>query len=171
MRMLLLAAATTLALGGFNSAAAQTKAKGATNALQGHWTLLSIENMGSDGKATPGVFGPNPKGVFIFEPSGRYSIQIFRQDLPKFAAKSREKGTADENKAVVAGTLSHFGTYKVNQKESSFTILPEASSYPNWTGTEQPARKFAVKGDQLTIANPAPSAGSGTAVLTLKRAK
>ena len=30
-------------------------------------------------------------------------------DLPKFASNSRTNGTADENKAVVQGSISHFG--------------------------------------------------------------
>jgi hypothetical protein len=69
----------------------------------------------------------------------------------------------------VQGLLSHFGTYQV--KDGAFTITPTASSFPNWTGTEQPARKFEIKGDNLTIINPSPSAGGGITYLYLKRAK
>jgi hypothetical protein len=109
--------------------------------------------------------------LFIFDPSGRYSFQMFRPDMPKFASNNRLTGTAEENKAVVQATLAHFGTYTVNEKEGSFSLRIEASSFPNWSGAEQPARKFTITGDVLTITNPASSRGSGASHLVLKRAK
>ena len=136
--------------------------------LHGHWSLESTESVAKDGTRTP---GQAQKGLFIFDPSGRYSIQLYRVPLPKFASNNRQTGTDAENKAVVQGSLAHFGTYKVDDKAGTFTILAEASSFPNWTGVEQPPRKFIVAGDKLTIINPAPSAGSGTSELTLKRLK
>ncbi len=132
---------------------------------------MSVETIEKDGSKKAGSFGPNPKGLFIFHRSGRYSIQIFRPDLPKFASNDRATGTADENKAVVQGTLAHFGTYTVNDKESTFSVRPVGSSYPNWTGVEQPARKFVIAGDELRITNPSPSRGSATSYLILKRAQ
>jgi len=71
----------------------------------------------------------------------------------------------------VSGSLAHFGTYKVDDKAGTLAILPEASSYPNWSGVEQPARKFTVSGEKLQIVNPAPSGGTGTTYLNLQRAK
>lgn len=135
--------------------------------LHGHWNLVSIEDHGPDGSRTA---NPMSKGLFIYDPSGRYAVQIFRPDLPRFAANARAKGTDEENRAVVAGSLSHFGTYQVNEADGTFTLFPEASTFPNWTGVKQPARKFKVEGDTLTIVNPAPSSAVGTTYLTLKRA-
>jgi hypothetical protein len=168
VRRLALASAITLVVCGGNAAAAQQRAGASAKQLQGHWSLVSINNEEEGKKVEP--FGPNPKGLFIFDRSGRYSFQIFRADLPKFASNNRATGTAEENKAVVQGTLTHFGTYKVNEKDGSFTVYPQGSSYPNWTGVEQPARKFAITGDELKITNPAGSRG-GTSYLTFKRAK
>jgi hypothetical protein len=141
--------------------------------LQGTWSLVSVETLAPDGTKKVGNFGPNPKGQFIFDSGGRYSIQIFRPNIPKIAANARDRGTAEENKAVVEGTLAHFGTCKVNDKEGTLTVHPQASSYPNWTGVEQPARKIVIKGEELTLTNPAPtvSAGGGSALLIVKRAK
>ena len=171
---LALAAVTAFALAGGNVAIAQQQGGALAKQLQGTWSLVSIEVVAPDGSKKVGAFGPNPKGLFIFDSGGRYSIQLFRPGIPKFAANARDKGTAEENKAVVEGTLAHFGTYKVNEKESSFTVLPEASSYPNWTGVEQPPRKFTITGDQLSLTNPAPTVSSGvggSALLVLKRVK
>lgn len=153
------------------SVAAQQQGATTAKQLEGLWSLVSLETVAQDGTRKPGSVGTNPKGLFIFDRSGRYSNQIFQADLLKFASNNKQTGTAEENKAVVQGTLSHFGTYKVNEKDGTFTVLPEASSFPNWTGVEQPARKFAIVGDTLTITNPAPTTGSGTNVLTLKRIK
>lgn len=140
----------------------------AAEQLQGHWEFESSEIVGSDGKRTA---GSSQKGLFIFDPSGRYSIQLYAPNLPRIASNSRTTATAEESKAIVTGMLAHYGTYKVNEADGTFTVLPEGSSFPNWTGVEQPARKFAVRGDKLTILNPAPSAGGGVNELTLKRLK
>jgi hypothetical protein len=169
-RQLALAAVTIFAVCSFTVAWAQQKNTASAKQLYGHWSLVSIDTIDQGAKKV-GSFGPNPKGLFIFDRSGRYSFQMFRPDLPKFASNSRMTGTADENKAVVLGTLSHFGTYTVNEKEGTFSVRPDASSFPNWTGTVQPARKFTIVGNELTITNPSSSTGPSTSVLILKRAK
>lgn len=146
---------------------AQQKAAGAAKQLVGHWSLVSVRNV-QDGKTTEPL-GANPKGIFIFDRSGRYALMIFRPDIPKFASNNRNTGTPEENKAVVLGSLAHFGTYSVNEKDGTYTIRPEASTYANWTGTDQ-KRSFSVSKDELKIVNPAGSRG-GTSTLIWKRAK
>jgi len=146
---------------------AQRKAANTAQQLIGHWTLVSSKNE-QDGKTTES-FGSNPKGLFIFDRSGRYAFLQFRSDLPKFASNSRDKGTPEENKAVVVGSLAHFGTYSVNEKEGSFSVHPEAGTFPNWVGIDQ-KRFFSISGDELKITNPSGSRG-GTTTLILKRAK
>lgn len=146
--------------------AAPAFAQSTASQLHGHWSLVSIEDIAPDGRRTP---NPLSKGLFTYDPNGRYTVQIFRPDLPRFAAGIRSRGTDEENRAVVAGSLSHFGTFKVNEAEGTITVFPEASSFPNWTGVVQPARKCRIEGDTLTITNPAPSNSAGTTLLTLKR--
>ena len=157
-------ARSTVVFGG--NAIAQQKAGTLAEQLQGHWSLVSVINE-EDGKRVES-FGPSPRGLYIFDRSGRYALQMYRSDLPKFASNNRATGTAEENKAVVQGSLAHFGTYTVNEKEGTFIVSPEGSSYPNWTGVEQPARKFVINGDELKIANPA-SSRTGSTYLTFKR--
>jgi lipocalin-like protein len=147
---------------------AQEKAGTSAKQLVGHWTLVSNVNE-RDGKKTE-VFGPNPKGLFIYDSSGRYAILLFRANLPKIASNNRETATAEENKAIVQGSLAHFGTYTVNEKEGTFTIRPQGGTFPNWIGADQ-LRKFSITGDELKITNPSPSVGGGTSYLILKRAK
>jgi Lipocalin-like domain len=134
--------------------------------LVGAWTLVSSTTKLPDG--TP-AWGTNPKGLLIFTQNGHYSSQIVRSDLPKFASNSRAKGTPEENKAVVLGSISTFGTYTVDETKKTFTIKFEGSSYPNRVGTEQ-TRPFTIAGDELTVTNPATTVG-GTSEAVYKRAK
>lgn len=148
-------------------ARAQQKAVASAKQLIGHWTLVSVKNE-QDGKTTEPL-GPNPKGLYIFDRSGHYALMIFRPDLPKFASNNRSSGTPEENKAVVLGSLAHFGTYSVNEREGTYSVRPEASTYPNWVGIDQ-IRSFSVSKDELKITNPSGSRG-GTSTLIWKRTK
>jgi Lipocalin-like domain len=155
-------------LSGASTTWAQQQAESKPSQLIGHWTLTSL-TLDQGGK-TIDMYGPNPQGLFIFDPSGRYSIIIVRRGIPKFASGNKETGTTEENRAAVQGNLSHYGTYVVNEKEGSYTLNIDASSYPNYTGTSK--RLFAVTGDELRITNPTPTTGSaGSTLMVLKRLK
>src|ERR1700687_1991140 len=71
--------------------------------LVGSWTPVTVD-----------AYGPNPKGSLIFESNGRFSLQLMRSDLPKYASNNRTQGTPAEYKATVEGSLSYFGTYSVS---------------------------------------------------------
>ena len=42
------------------------------------------------------------EGDFMLDANGHYALLITRSDLPKFASGRIDKGTAEENKAVLA---------------------------------------------------------------------
>ena len=126
--------------------------KSAKDMLVGAWTLLLADGVKADGTHVP-EFGPNPDGILMFSPSGRYALQIERANLPKIKANDREKPTAEESKAIAAGTLAHFGTYTVNDADKSFITHVEASSYPNWNGTKQTRKITALTDDVLTYSD------------------
>jgi hypothetical protein len=136
--------------------------------IVGTWTLVSSDTVQPNGTRSP-TFGSNPKGIAVFDSGGRYVFTFINSSLPKFAGNNRTTGTPDENKAVVQGTLAHFGRYTVNEAEPSLTLHIESSSFPNWVGTEQ-KRTFTVAGDDLKWITPAAS-GGGSAELVWKRAK
>lgn len=143
-------------------------AAASNSALQGTWSLVSIVNELNGSKYEP--YGPNPKGQFIFDGTGHYSIIIMQPDLPRFASNDRVKGTPEENNAVVKGSLVHFGTYKVNEKGDGYSLSIDGSTFPNWSGAQQ-ERRFTVTGDQLKIMNPTSSTPGATSTLLLKRMK
>ena len=134
--------------------------------LAGSWTLVSSVIEQSGAKIEP--FGPNPRGSLILEANGRYLAMVARAGLPKIAANTPLGGTAEENNAIVTGTVAHFGTYVVGA-DKTITFHIETASYPNWDGTEQ-KRTFTLAGDTLTYtAGGAP--GGGIATLVWERAK
>jgi len=90
-----------------------------TNDVVGAWTLVSI-TLEKDGKKTD-FYGPNPQGQLMYDDTGHFSVIITRSDLPKFASNNRETGTAEENKAIVQGSLACFGTYSVSETDKSIT--------------------------------------------------
>ena len=126
--------------------------------LVGTWTAVSSN-----------AFNPNPRGSLIFTSNGRYSLTLARTTLPKVASNNRVTGTAEENKVIVEGSLSHFGKYTVDEKDKTFTFHVETSTFPNWDGTTQ-KRPFTVSGDELKYVTPA-SSGGGRSDLVWKRVK
>ena len=121
--------AIALALAAPSIATAQT----AKN-LVGTWKNVKNTTTGADGK-TVDVFGPKGSGMAIFSADGHFVLVNLNPDTPKFAAKARDKGTAEENKAAVAGGIGLYGSYTVANKQ--LTLKIDGSTYPNWTGSEQ----------------------------------
>jgi hypothetical protein len=135
--------------------------------LVGTWTFVSSTAKLPDGSPT---WGSNPKGLRVYAENGRFSSVIMRSDRPKFASNSRLQGTPDENKTVVVGTISSFGTYTVNEANKTVTIRFEGSTYPNQEGTEQTS-PITITGDELRYTNPAPTIGGPPTQLVWRLAR
>jgi hypothetical protein len=136
--------------------------------LIGPWTVVSVTREQGDNKTEP--FGPNPQGLFMFDPSGHFAIQITQPGRPKFASNNRVAGTTEENKAAVQGTISNFGTYTVNEADHSVSLHIVGSSYPNWD--EADVKQFAeISADEMKWTNPTSGQGTGSALVVLRRAK
>jgi hypothetical protein len=149
-------------------AAAPAQQKTLKEQLVGTWTFVSSTTKLPDGSPS---FGSDPKGLIIFTEDGRYSNQIHRSDLPKFASKNRLQGTPDENKAVVQGSVSSFGTYSVNEADNTLTLQYEASSFPNLAGT-QSTWSVTIAGAEVKFSTATSTAGTGAGLeLVYKRAK
>jgi hypothetical protein len=132
--------------------------------------VASVETTNQDGsKVLP--FGPNPKGVAIFDATGHYIVFNTSSSLPKIATNNRMSGTADENKAIVQGSLSSYGTYSVDEAGKMILLHVEASTFPNWGGLDQKRPINSLTADELRYTNPAPTTGAGSTILAFKRAK
>lgn len=146
---------------------AQPKAGAVNKQIVGVWALVSDVNKAPDG-STKSLFGSNPKGEFIFTSSGHYMSVNTRPDIPKFASGNRMQGTADENKAVVQGTIAHYGTYSVSPDGKVLMLKVEGGTWPSWIGTEQ-KRDLTLKDNEMKYSLAA-SIG-GTSELIYKRVK
>ena len=149
-----------------SAGAQEMKEKTVKGQMFGVWAVVSVVNE-ADGKKTE-PYGANPKGQFIFTADGYFSINIIHPDRPKFVSNNRTTGTPEENKAAMQRSNSSFGTYEISS-DGSITLHIVGSTFPNWDGTKQ-KRLAAIKGDEITWANPTPSIGGNT-VTTLQRAK
>jgi Lipocalin-like domain len=74
--------------------------------LVGTWKLISVLTE-QDGRKFD-AYGPNAKGLLVFDANGRYSIIFIAGGLPSFGSGNRSSGTAEEAMAVVVGSLAHF---------------------------------------------------------------
>ena len=138
-----------------------------TKDLAGTWTLVSAVTEQGGNKTDP--FGPNPKGILMVDANGRYVLTIARAGLPKIASNNRTTATPEENKAIVGGSIAHFGTLSVNAADQTMTFKIETGTFTNRDGTEE-KRAFTVTGDELKLTVPAAS-GAGTSTAVWKRAK
>lgn len=127
--------------------------------LAGAWTLVSVANVLPDGTRTE-PYGPDPQGLLLLDAEGRYSLQIFRAGRTGFASGDKSRGTAEEYKATVEGTNSHFGRYIVDPASRVITFRIEHASFPNWEGTEQ-KRSFTKTGSELRYSVPTTTNGAG----------
>jgi hypothetical protein len=128
--------------------------------LVGTWTLVSVDNRKPDGSRTQ-PYGAGPEGLLVFDARGRYSLQIFRAQRPRFAAADKGRGTAEEYRAAVVGSNSHFGTYEVDAEGAFVTFHLDRASFPNWDGISQ-RRPFTLRGGELRYTVPATTDGDGT---------
>ena len=140
---------------------AMSQQKSPKEQLVGTWTLVSWDQRNADG-TTFQQFGANPKGIAFFDADGHYIITVMRSDRDKYAIDNfgqLAQARAEENKATAQGTITYFGTYAVNEAERVIDIRIEASSFPNWNGTDQ-KRVFEVTDDQLKLTVRPPRGGS-----------
>jgi len=135
------------------------------NELIGSWSLVSVQSDASGKKVD--IFGPNPKGFFMFDGS-RFSIIIARDGLPKIASNNRMTATADENKSIIQGSLAYFGRYQATETGEMVQMV-EGGTFANYMTADQ-KRSFKVDGGKLVIRNTASSVGAAL-TLTLVRAK
>jgi hypothetical protein len=126
--------------------------------LTGAWTLVSIVNTMPDGKKQE-FFGPNPKGLLVFDASGRYSQAQVRAGRPKFQSANRLDATPAEAKAAVNDSLAQFGGWSVDEASKTIVLRIEGSLVPNAEGTEGKRINVSVTADELKFSNAGPATG------------
>jgi hypothetical protein len=137
--------------------------------LIGTWTSVAQYSVTKDGTRRE-MFGAKPVGRLIFDSNDRFSYALFNPARPKFASGTKEIGTLEEYTAMVQGAQAYFGTYSVNEANSTVTYHIEGSLLPNWQGTDRFASSVSLVGDELKYSATTP--GNGTiAYQVWKRSK
>ena len=129
--------------------------------LVGTWTIVSVDNVAPDGTKRQ-IFGPNPKGILILDPGGRYAQILVRPGRPKFASNNRLQGTLEENKAAQEGAVGTFGNWSINEADKTIVVRIEGAVYPNQEGTDGKRSITSLTADELRWVNPAPGSGGKT---------
>ena len=131
----------------------------------GTWIHVSTTVTAPDGKKSdrPG------QGLLIYAPDGHFTFVNVANNLPNLAANNRDKATAEEARAIVAGSIAYYGTYTVD--EATKTIVPkvEGSTFPNMVGTDQSRVVTSITADEMRFINP--KAPAGVLEIVWKRAK
>jgi hypothetical protein len=139
------------------SGAAVSQQKTLSEQLIGTWKIVSVRNTRPDGNVIQ-LFGPNPRGIAVFDAHGNAVIVLMRSDRPRFAANNRDLGTPEENRATVQGTHAYFGTYSVNEADKTLIFHVEGNTVPNQEGIGT-IRLISFEGEQFRWTTPAPSVG------------
>jgi Lipocalin-like domain len=136
------------------SALSAQPAKTLREQLVGTWDFVIAEITTADGrKQLP--FGDKPKGMLIFTADGHFSQVHVAAGLPRIASNNRLAGTAEENKAILAGSLALFGTYTVDEEKRTLTFHITASTFPNLEGVAQTRTIDALSDVEFRNTNPA----------------
>jgi hypothetical protein len=127
------------------------KSTAAINSLQkeliGTWTLISVVNIYPDSSRVY-PYGEDPQGLLMFDEKGNYAIQILKAGRPIIESGDKNKCTPEESNALVQGSNSHFGKYKVNEEKKTISFIIQHAFYPNWEGTEQ-ERFYTYTGSEI----------------------
>jgi hypothetical protein len=123
-----------------------------TSKFFGTWKLISCIAQNPEGQ-TAYPFGKNAQGRANFEPSGRYSFQVFNPDRPKFASTDPSKATDQEVRGAFTGYLAYYGSFVANTDEGTIVNHVEAASIPGWVGSDQ-VRHYRFESNRLILRTP-----------------
>ena len=137
--------------------------------LAGTWELTRAEIADANGAISVDPnYGPRAKGLLIVDGDGRYSLQIFRPDRPKFASEDKARGTPEEYRAALLGLSTHTGRIIVDEANQKLLFRIDDAAFPNWEHTEQ-IRAYTLSGDELSYRIP-PRPGGVSAISVWHRA-
>jgi hypothetical protein len=133
--------------------------------LEGTWIMTAAYEVLADGTRTTN-YGEHPNGLMMVDKAGRYSIQIFRPNRPKFASGDKRRGTSEEYREALLGASTHTGRIVVDAVNGKLIFKIESAAYPNWEGTEQ-VRDYTIKDGTLIYSVPASASGNGTVAYSI----
>jgi hypothetical protein len=137
---------------------AMTEAEAASFPLTGTWELLDAYEIKPDGSRIY-PYSQHPVGIFIVDATGRYSLQIYRPERPKFVSGDKAKGTTDEYRTALIGVSAHIGRCEVDTARGMVIFRIEHSVFPNLEGATQ-KRLYQLNGDIFSYRIPTQASGN-----------
>jgi hypothetical protein len=116
--------------------------------LVGTWEFSHSVNTRRDGSVFD-RWGPNPKGILMFDRNGHYSQIIIGAESRLFGAK----------------TYCAFGTYSVQEPKKILTTRIDACSVAKFSGTVQNRDIISLTTEELKYWNPITASGNTAEVL------
>jgi hypothetical protein len=118
----------------------------APNKIVGTWRIVSAQ-IDPQGANTP-AYGPNPHGWLVFTKELTFVEVLTDPRVPKFAANARGKGTDEENRAAMAGSIGFFGRYTVDGNGDFTGNRVEGATFPNWVGDVRTREQLQIDVDR-----------------------
>lgn len=161
---------TLVVLGSALPGSALSQQESLKEKLVGTWIQVSIDVAFPDGTKRP-LYGENPKGIVIYTSDGYFSLMQARADLPKLVSGRPSTATADEAKAVLAGSIAYFGRYSLDEASNVLTTDIQASTFANQIGDPTERRTItSLTESELKFTRPGLLSGT-TLEVVFKRAK
>lgn len=129
--------------------------------LEGTWVLKTAYDLHKDGSKTFG-FGPSPSGTLMIDHEGRYSLQIYRSNVPTYSVDAKGVRT-DFKPAEIAST--HYGEVMLDPGMHTVTFHIERAYNLHWDGTVQ-VRPYRWSADEFSYQVP-PQPGSDTSAVSV----
>lgn len=95
----------------------------------GHWRLVSFVNIDERGATTPSRY---TGGRIMYDAAGQMAAQLTFANRARLSSPS----TDGERAAAYSGFLSYYGAYEIDEATRKVTHHVEASTNPNWPGTD-----------------------------------
>jgi hypothetical protein len=111
--------------------------------LVGTWRFVSSLSTRSDG-TTFDRWGNGAQGTLMFDPRGGFAQIIVGEESRMFGGKS----------------IFSFGTYVVDEENSTIALHTQASSNPKQTGHKQRRIIVSMTTDELKLVNPVSTSGN-----------
>jgi lipocalin-like protein len=120
----------------------------------GAWRLVTFQEEGPDGQVVY-PYGEDAAGLLVYDSSGRMSVQIMRRDRAALSSANWESLPAEEIKKAIEGFTAFFGSYEVDEANSTILHHVEGHVLPDSVGKVL-RREFTFAGDVLTL-KPSPN--------------
>jgi len=134
--------------------AALAQQKSLRDRIVGTWKLVSVDSVRPNGQTLNFWMGLHPTGLIIYQPNGYMAVQIMHDPRAMFAkTPPTSTPTYDELKNAFFGYYAYWGTYTINEADSSVVHSVQGSLLPGEVGLNY-KRFLSIDGTKLIVTTP-----------------